>query len=117
MPAAKKKRTIQRPVHFETTIPVIRPCASCGVWFAAGRAEGMLAEVEFVPLDLGQQLWAIMNKIELYCIRRSGLVHMDACRLGGRRFGAIYPQHRCEVRWPIPAPEDHSEHQKAIPPY
>lgn len=117
MPPAKKKRAIPRPVYFETTIPVIRPCVRCGVWFAAGRAEGMLAEVEFIPLDLGQQLWAVMNKIELYCIRRSGLVHMNAMRLSGRHFGMIYPQHRCEVRWPTPAPADRTEFQKDIPPY
>lgn len=95
-----RKRVVSRPVHMETTIPVVRPCGSCGVWFAAGVAEGMKAEVEFVPLDIGQQLWAALNHVELYCIRRSGLVHMDARRLAGKHYGSLYPQHRCSITWP-----------------
>lgn len=87
------------PVHFETTIPVIRQCSRCGVWFAAGVAEGLKAEVEFVALDWQQQLWAALNQIELYCIRRSGLVHMDVHRLSSP-IGDVYPQHRCDVVWP-----------------
>lgn len=96
--ASRRKKPIPRFVHFETTIPVIRRCR-CGVWLAAGVAEGQKAEVEFVPLDLGQQVWAIVRKIELYCLRRSGLVHMDAMRLQNPP-GAVYPQHRCDVVWP-----------------
>lgn len=99
----KKKRAIPRFVYFETTIPVIRPCRRCGVWLAAGVAEGQKAEIEFIPLDPGQQVWAILNHIDLYCLRRSGLVYMDAMRLSGRRFGEVYPQHRCDVGWPKPA--------------
>ena len=98
----KKKKALPRPVHFETTLPVIRPCSVCGVWFAAGVAEGLKAEVEFVPLDLGQRLWAVLNKVELYWIWRTGLVHLDASRLSGRQKGNVYPQHHCHVKWPVP---------------
>lgn len=102
MPPKSKKRKIPRPVHFETTIPVVRTCSRCGVWFAAGVAEGLKAEVEFVALDRSQQLWAILNQIELYCIRRIGLIHMDVNRLS-HPIGQVYPQHRCDVVWPRPA--------------
>lgn len=112
-----KKKTISRPVHFETTIPVIRPCTRCGVWFAAGVAEGLRAEVEFVPLDHGQALWAVLNQIELYCIRRSGLVHMDALRMSGRYLGRLYPQHRCDIKWPTVLGEVQKSSLNLIPPY
>lgn len=104
--APKKAKTFPRPVYFETTIPVIRPCRHCGVWLAAGVAEGSKAEIEFVPLDLGQQIWALLNGINLYCFRRSGLVYMDASRLSGKHFGSLYPQHRCSVKWPSLPPGD-----------
>jgi hypothetical protein len=111
-----KKRAIPRPVHFETTIPVIRPCQRCGVWFAAGVAEGLKAEVEFTVLDLGQQIWAITQKIELYCIRRSGLVYMDASRLS-QPPGAIYPQHKCHITWPKVLGEVQRIVKSDTPPY
>ena len=96
-----KKRVIPRPVYFETTIPVVRPCRSCGVWLAAGVAEGLKAEIEFVVLDQWQAIWATLNHIELYCVRRSGLVHMDSHRLeGGSDIGQLYPQHHCHIGWP-----------------
>jgi len=97
----KKKRSIPRPIFFETTIPVVRTCTRCGVWFAAGVAEGQKAEVELTALDRGQTIWAALNGIELYCIRRSGLVHMDALRLTGTHPGRLYPQHRCDIKWPV----------------
>ncbi len=107
--APKKKKPAPKPprrfVHFETTIPVIRPCRRCGVWFAAGVAEGQKAEVEFVALDLGQQVWATLNGIKLYWVWRTGLVYLDASRLSGPPKGGVYPQHRCDVRWPIPPPK------------
>ena len=99
--AAPKKRTIPRPIHLETTIPVLRPCRRCGVWTWAGVAEGMKAEVELGCLDTGQALWAVVNDLQLYCLRRSGLVHMDSVRLSGKHPGRLYPQHRCEIRWPV----------------
>lgn len=112
----KKKRVIPRPVYFETTIPVIRQCLRCSVWFAAGVAEGLKAEAEFVALDSSQQLWAVLNRIELYCIRRTGLVHMDQHRLS-QPMGAVYPQHRCEIAWPRPnnKPFRHPGRSDAIP--
>jgi hypothetical protein len=112
----KKKKAIPRPVHLETTIPVIRPCRHCGVWLAAGVAEGLKAEVEFSVLDLGQQIWAITHGIELYCIRRSGLVHMDQSRLS-QPPGAVYPQHRCEVTWPKVLGEVRRIVKSDVPPY
>lgn len=96
---AAVKRTRPRPVYFETTIPVIRPCARCGVWTAAGVAEGQKAEVEIVVLDPTQTVQAILLKVELYVLRRTGLIHMDTCRLTGPRLGWLYPQHRCDIRW------------------
>lgn len=113
----KKRRAIPRPVHLETTIPVIRPCSRCGVWFAAGVAEGQKAEVDLVALDTGQALWAVLNHIELYCVRRSGLVHMDTMRLSGRYLGRLYPQHRCDLRWPVPEGSIPKTAQTDIPPY
>lgn len=100
MTGKSKKRVIPRPVYFETTIPVIRPCRRCGVWLAAGVAEGIRVSVEFTTLDTMQALWATFQRIELYCITRTGLVHMDSTRLAGRRPGALHPEHRCNVVWP-----------------
>lgn len=113
-----KKKAIPRAVHFETTIPVVRQCARCAVWLAAGVAEGMKAEIEFVPLDPGQALWAVLNRIELYEMRRVGLVHMDSMRLSGPRRGKLYPQHRCDIRWPAPAGRPfRNPRESTIPPY
>jgi hypothetical protein len=112
-----KKRAIPRPVFFETTIPVVRPCSRCAVWFAAGVAEGIKAEVELTALDLGQTLWATVNHIELYCIRRIGLVHMDSMRLSGRYLGRLYPQHRCDVKWPVNLGQVERLRPTNIPPY
>ena len=94
------KRRI-RPVYFETTIPVVRLC-SCGVWLAAGVAEGIKVEAELIALDTGQKLWAILNHIELFALRRTGLVQMDRIRLTDPRFAVLYPQHYCHVKWPQP---------------
>ena len=102
---SKKEKPKKHFVYFETTIPVVRPCSRCGVWFAAGVAEGSKAEVEFVALDQGQQLWAILNRIQLYWIWRTGLVRLDASRLSGEPRGKVYPQHRCDVGWPLPPPK------------
>src|SRR6478752_6500693 len=113
----KKKRPIPRPIYLETTIPIARPCARCGVWFAAGVAEGLKAEVEFVVLDQGQALWAVLNSIELYVIRRTGLVHMDACRLSGPSLGRLYPQHRCDIAWPKVLGKVEKLQQSDVPPY
>lgn len=95
---AKKPRAIPRHDHFITTVPVIRPCRSCGVWLAAGIAEGLHAESELTPLDFGQQLQAILIRLPLYNISRTGLVEMDQSRLQAPR-GAVYPGHRCGIRW------------------
>ena len=111
----KKKPSRPRPVYLETTVPVIRRC-SCGVWLAAGVAEGLKAEIEFVALDRGQQVWAILNKIDLYCFRRSGLVYLDACRLA-QPMGAVYPQHHCHIRWPVKTGAVRHAAKNEIPPY
>jgi hypothetical protein len=95
----KKKAARPRPVYFETTIPVIRPCPKCGVWTAAGVAEGLKAEVEIVALSPRQLMRAVVLHVELYVIRRVGLIHMDTLRLQGRNMGYLYPQHRCDIKW------------------
>jgi hypothetical protein len=113
-----RKKPIPRPVYFETTIPVIRPCRACGVWLAAGVAEGLKAEVEFVALDIGQAVWATLNRIELYCIRRVGLVHMDSSRLaGGSALGQLYPQHHCHIQWPKKTGPVRRSARSDVPPY
>lgn len=94
----KKKRVIPRPVHFETTIPSIRACR-CGVWVAAGRAEGMKVQAEIVVLSPRQIVKAVLTHTELYVMRRTGLIHMDTLRLTGRHLGYLYPQHDCSVKW------------------
>lgn len=112
-----KKKVIPRPVHFETTIPRIRSCGRCGVWLAAGVAEGIKAEVEFALLDRGQAIWAVLNHIELYVFRRTGLVHMDSNRLLGPSLGGLYPQHRCDIRWPTQQGVVQKSRRDDIPPY
>lgn len=117
MSPKKKPKARPRMVHFETTIPSIRSCSRCGVWLAAGVAEGLKVQVEFVPLDRGQQLWAILNGIELYAITRNGLVHLPAWRMSDPRFPARYPAHRCDVNWPKPMGAVHRPSRQDIPPY
>lgn len=112
----KPKRKPPRPVHLETTIPSIRACA-CGVWLAAGVAEGVKAEVEFTALDPGQQLWATLQGIQLYSIRRSGLVRVDATRMGDPKFNVRYPQHRCDIRWPPVLGQVEKLRKSDVPPY
>jgi len=98
-----KKRANPRPVYLETTIPVIRR-HSCGVWLAAGVAEGMKAEVELIILDTYQRLWCICGRIPMYCLRRTGLVQMDPGRLTDPRNADLMPQHYCHIKWPQPPP-------------
>jgi hypothetical protein len=72
------------------------------VWLAAGVAEGLKAEIELgVPLDLGQRLWCVLNRIPMYALRRSGLIQMDPQRLTDQRFQTLFPQHYCQIRWPV----------------
>lgn len=97
------KRSRPRPTYFETTIPVYRQCRVCGVWLAAGVAEGMKAEVELgIMLDTAQKLWCVVNKIEMYAMRRTGLIQMDPRRLADPRFQTLFPQHHCHVKWAYP---------------
>lgn len=96
-----KKKIRSRPVYFETTVPVIRQ-HFCGVWLAAGVAEGIKGEIEMVPLDFGQRLWCVVNRIEMYAMRRTGLILMDPGRLTDPRFVTLFPQHYCLVKWPQP---------------
>ncbi len=94
------RRSPPRPVYFETTVPVVRQCPLCAVWLAAGVAEGIKAEIELgVPLDFGQRLWCVVNRIEMYALRRSGLIQMDPRRLTDPRFTTLFPQHWCSIRW------------------
>jgi hypothetical protein len=116
-----KKRKIPRPVFFETTIPVIKPCRRCGVWLAAGVAEGIHAEVEFVVLDPTQSVLAKIAGLELYALTRTGLVQLDDYRLRDERFSSKYPEHQCGVVWTsnLPGAGDQRPNaaQSHIPPY
>lgn len=87
--------------YFETTVPVIRQ-HSCGVWLAAGLAEGIKAQIEWITLDWGQRLWCVVNQIPMYAMRRTGLIQMDSIRLTDPKFETIFPQHYCHVKWPQP---------------
>src|SRR3954470_7317914 len=95
------KRKNPRPIHFETTIPVIRTCRRCGSWLAAGVAEGQKAQVDLHVLEPPQLVLALLMKTEVYVLRRTGLIHMDVVRLSGKFLGRLYPQHRCDVKWPL----------------
>jgi hypothetical protein len=115
--AASRTKTRPRPVYFETTIPVIRR-HSCGVWLAAGVAEGIKAEIELVRLDTYQRLWCVCARIQMFALRRSGLIQMDAGRLADPRFVDLFPQHHCHVQWPQPPPVRVAErYDSGIPPY
>ena len=103
-----RNRRRPRPVYFETTIPVIRPCRLCGSWLAAGVAEGVKAQVDLVILEPAQLLLAVIAGIDLYVLRRTGLIRMDTLRLQGRHLGRLYPQHRCDFKWPIVPRSDFS---------
>ena len=112
-----RRKPRPRPVYFETTIPVIRTCRSCGVWLAAGVAEGLKAEVELTTLNDLEIMCAILSKIDLYVLRRSGLIHMDQNRLAGRNLGHLYPQHYCSIRW-TPKPSSGVPNTDSnVPPY
>jgi hypothetical protein len=118
MPKAKKPKV--RPEHFVTTIPVIRPCQRCGVWLAAGIAEGMHVEADLTALDPEQTVLAMLLKLRLFCLTRIGLVELDTYRLQDPQFAARLPEHRCGVPWvsrlpaggPIQTPT-----ADAVPPY
>jgi hypothetical protein len=95
---AKEKPVLQRSLI--TTIPVIRPCQVCGVWLAAGIAEGIHVQADLTPLDSGQAMIAVLSRIQLFCLTRTGLVHLDQSRIQAP-FGAIYPEHRHGLVWPV----------------
>jgi hypothetical protein len=85
--------------HFDTTIPKIQPCASCGCWLAAGVAEGIHAKVDIVVLDPVQAALATIAGVRLYALTGTGLVELDSYRLRDPKFGRPYPRHRCGVVW------------------
>lgn len=95
-PKTKKPRFFR---HFDTTIPVLRPCARCGCWLAAGIAEGMHVQIGLVALDIVQQQIATLGRMRLYALTRTGLIELDAYRLQDPKFGARYAEHRCNIRW------------------
>ena len=119
MPA--KKRKIPRPVFFETTIPVVRPCRRCGVWLAAGVAEGMHVEAEFVALDAVQRVLVTIMGLRMFALTRTGLIHMDDYRLRDGRWSTYFPEHRCGVVWTSNLPGAGDQRPSAIqaqtPPY
>jgi hypothetical protein len=79
----------------------------------------MHTEVDIVALALNQQLWAILRGIQLYKLTRVGLLHLDQSRIQDPE-GARYPEHRCEIRWPIqpvPSLPAYIPPNSDIPPY
>lgn len=96
---SKRKKPRVRPEHFVTTIPVIRPCARCGVWLAAGISEGMHVSVDLTALDAEQSVLAMLLKLRLFCLTRVGLVELDSYRLQDAQFASRLPEHRCGVPW------------------
>jgi hypothetical protein len=96
---AKRKKPRVRPEHFITTVPVIRPCARCGVWLAAGISEGMHVQAELTALDAEQTILAMLVKLRLFCLTRTGLVELDTYRLRDERFVSRLPEHRCGIPW------------------
>lgn len=116
-----KRKTIPRPVYFETTIPVIRPCPRCRVWLAAGVSEGMHVQAEFVALDPVQRVLVTLMGLRMFALTRTGLVHLDDYRLQDSRFVTYYPEHRCGVSWAsnLPGAGDTRPNvaQAHIPPY
>lgn len=114
---SKPRRRPSRPVYFETTIPVIRTCRLCGSWLAAGVAEGMKAEVDLHVLEGPQIVLAMLMKTEVYVLRRTGLIHMDPIRLSGKFLGRLYPQHRCDVKWPLVSRSEFDPPDSGVVPY
>lgn len=116
-----KPRKIPRPVFFETTIPVIKPCRRCGVWLAAGVAEGQHVQAEFTALDPTQQLMCMLMGLRLFALTRSGLIQMDDSRLQDPRWIAKFPEHRCGSTWESRLPGAGDTRPNAarshIPPY
>ncbi len=59
----------------------------------------MKVQAEIVVLSPRQVVQAVLLKVELYVMRRTGLIHMDTLRLSGRHLGYLYPQHYCHIKW------------------
>lgn len=97
--ASKKVKKPRFFRHFDTTIPKVRPCRFCGVWLAAGIAEGMHVAVDLVALDQVQAILATFAHVRLYALTRTGLVELDHHRLTDPKFGRPFPGHRCGTRW------------------
>lgn len=94
-----RKKPAFKPEFLITTTPVIRPCRRCGVWLAAGIAEGCHVQAELAAVDDTQAIICIWTKIRLFGLMRTGLVELDATRLTDPRFRVKYPQHQCGVTW------------------
>lgn len=96
-----QKKTKSRPhhEHMVTTLPVIRICGRCGVWLAAGIAEGMHVRADLVMLDATQSILAMFSGLRLFAVMRTGLVELDRYRMGDPRFSGKFPEHRCGTVW------------------
>lgn len=99
MPPKKKKRAIPRPVYFQTTIPVVRRCARCGVWLAAALVDGLHVLVDLVQLDPVQAALAALANVQLYSPSPVGFVHMYQERWRDSKHTGRMPEHRCGVVW------------------
>jgi hypothetical protein len=88
------------------------------VWLAAGVAEGIKAEIELIPLDMSQRLWCVCMRIQMFALRRSGLIQLDPGRMQDPKFVTWFPQHYCHIRWPQPPPVPRQRTIRVdIPPY
>lgn len=97
--AGKTRKKIPRPEFFITTVPVIRPCRACGVWLAAGIAEGEHVRADLTALDQIQAMLATIASVRLYALTRTGLVELDRYRLLDPAFTGRFPEHRCGTVW------------------
>lgn len=119
----KRQAKVKKPRffrHFDTTIPKIQPCRSCGVWLAAGIAEGMHVKVDLVALDRVQAVLATYARVRLFGMTRIGLIELDQYRLTDPKFGSPFPTHRCGTVWESrlpPAGRPHIPSNSDIPPF
>lgn len=82
-----------------TTPPQVRICDRCRSIVLVGISEGLRAEVDMVPLEGPDQIRAILLRLELYQLTRTGLHHIDATRARSAHLWQVVPEHRCGTRW------------------
>jgi hypothetical protein len=107
-------------IHLITTPATIGHCPRCGALVLTGLAEGIRARVDPAPLNRAGHIAAIHARLTTYTLTRTGLVAMDANRIGSQRIrGPTLPQHRCGNSW-LPTslhhtPTSETNHPEGIP--